>query len=129
MKLQAGTPYTINTIPNAAGWQIVFGKLDKPKQWGIPYQEKLEIGKAPMTLGKAAAPVEQRTISIDDTAAGARCASSGELSARSCPSRSADTRSFEETMRPAVNSAGRVAVHASRGWMILSESHDPSGDG
>lgn len=70
VKLEAGTPYTINTIPGAAGWQIAFGKLDKPKQWGIPYQEKLEIAKAPMTLGKAAAPVEQLTISIDDTAAG-----------------------------------------------------------
>jgi hypothetical protein len=71
VKLEAGTPYTINTIPGAAGWQIVFGKLDKPKQWGIPYQETLEIAKAPMRVGKAAAPVEQLTISIDDTAAGA----------------------------------------------------------
>ena len=31
----------------------------------------LELGKAPMTLGKAAKPVEQLTISIDDTSNGA----------------------------------------------------------
>ena len=70
VKLDANTPYTINTIPGEKEWQIVFGKLGKPGQWGIPYQPGLEIGKVPMTLGKAAKPVEQLTISIDDTAEG-----------------------------------------------------------
>ena len=67
--LQPGT-YTINTQPGDT-WQLIFGKLDKPGQWGIPYLPALEIGRAPMTAGKAKAPVEQVTISIDDTAAGA----------------------------------------------------------
>lgn len=71
VKLEANTPYTINTVPADKEWQILFGKLGKPAQWGIPYQPALEIGKAPMTLGKAATPAEQVTISIDDTAAGA----------------------------------------------------------
>jgi hypothetical protein len=71
VKLDANTPYTINTIPGEKEWQIVFGKLGKPGQWGIPYQAALELGKAPMTLGKPTAPAEQVTISIDDTAAGA----------------------------------------------------------
>jgi len=70
VKLAAGTPYTINTIPGDKEWQIVFGKLDKPAQWGIPYQPKLEMGKAPMSVAKPASPVEQLTISIDDTPAG-----------------------------------------------------------
>ena len=70
VKLEAGKTYTINTIPGDKAWQLVIGRLDKPGQWGIPYQPALEIGKAPMTLGKAAVPVEQLTISIDDTAAG-----------------------------------------------------------
>jgi hypothetical protein len=69
-KLAAGTTYTINTVPGEKGWQLVLGKLDKPDQWGIPYQPALEIGRTPMTLGKTAKPVEQVTISIDDTAAG-----------------------------------------------------------
>jgi hypothetical protein len=71
VKLEPNTPYTINTVPGDKQWEILFGKLGKPGQWGIPYQQALEIGKAPMTVGKAAKPVEQLTISIDDTPAGA----------------------------------------------------------
>lgn len=71
LKLAAGTAYTINTIPGGKEWQLVIGKLDKPGQWGIPYQAALEVGKVPMRAGKAAKPVEQLTISIDDTQAGA----------------------------------------------------------
>jgi hypothetical protein len=71
MKLEAGTTYTINTVPGDKEWQIVFGKLSKPGQWGVPYQQALEIGKVPMQVGKAGKPAEQVTISIDDTAAGA----------------------------------------------------------
>ena len=71
VKLEAGTPYTINTVPGEKEWQLLIGKFGKPDQWGIPYQAALEIGKAPMTLGKAAKAAEQVTIAIDDTAAGA----------------------------------------------------------
>ena len=70
-KLAANTPYTINTVPGDKQWQLLFGKLGKPGQWGIPYQPALEIGKDRMTVGKAAKPAEQLTISIDDTVAGA----------------------------------------------------------
>jgi hypothetical protein len=69
IKLTPGT-YTINTQPGPT-WQLMLGKLEKPGQWGIPYNKALEIGRMPMTLGKTAKPVEQVTISIDDTAAGA----------------------------------------------------------
>jgi len=71
MKLEANTPYTINTVPGEKQWQILFGKLEKPGQWGVGYRQDLELGKAPMQVGKAAKPAEQVTISIDDTAAGA----------------------------------------------------------
>ena len=66
--LQPGT-YTINTQPGDP-WQLIFGKLAKPNQWGVPYQPALEIGRTPMTVGTTKAPVEQLTISIDDTPAG-----------------------------------------------------------
>src|SRR4029078_6246708 len=69
VRLDANTPYTINTVPGQTAWQILFGKLGKAAQWVIPYQQELEIGKAPMTLGKAAKPAEQVTIAIDDTPA------------------------------------------------------------
>jgi len=66
--LEPGT-YTINTQPGAQ-WEIIFGKLSKPGQWGVPYQAALEMSRAPMTAGKTPAPVEQLLISIDDTPAG-----------------------------------------------------------
>jgi hypothetical protein len=68
LNLAPGT-YTVNTQPGTE-WQLIVGKLGKPRQWGIPYNSGLEIGRAPMKVGKTAAPVEQLTISIDDTAAG-----------------------------------------------------------
>ena len=69
LTLQPGT-YTINTQPGDT-WQLIVGKLAKPNQWGVPYQSALEIGRVPMTRGNTAAPVEQVTIWIDDTPAGA----------------------------------------------------------
>jgi hypothetical protein len=60
---------TINTQPGAE-WQLILGKLGDPAQPGIPYKPELEIGRAPMKAGKTKAPVEQVTISIDDTPAG-----------------------------------------------------------
>ena len=68
LSLEPGT-YTINTQPGGE-WQLILGKLGKPGQWGIPYNKSLEIGRTPMKLGKTSAPVEQLTISIDDTATG-----------------------------------------------------------
>ncbi len=71
VKLEANTPYTINTIPGDKEWQLLIGKLEKPGQWGIPYKPELELGKAPMKAGKAAKPAEQVSVTIDDTPAGA----------------------------------------------------------
>jgi hypothetical protein len=68
LTVPAGT-YTINTQPGQP-WQLILGKLGDAKQWGIPYKPELEIGRAPMTVGKTAAPVEQVTISIEDTPPG-----------------------------------------------------------
>ena len=70
LSLAPGT-YTINTEPGANGWQLIIGKLEKPGQWGVPYRKDLETGRAPMSIGKTKAPVEQLTIHIDDTPAGA----------------------------------------------------------
>jgi len=69
INLQPGS-YTINTEPGAR-WTLILGKLGTPNQPGVPYKPELEIGRAPMQKGKTKAPVEQVTISIDDTPAGA----------------------------------------------------------
>jgi hypothetical protein len=69
LSLEPGT-YTLNTEPGEKSWQLLVGKVAKPGQWGIPYNASLEIGRAPMTLTPAKAPVEQLTISIEDTPKG-----------------------------------------------------------
>lgn len=67
--LQPGS-YTINTEPGPGSWQIVFGHLTTPNQWGVPYKPELEIGRAPMTLARAEPRVERLTISVESTSAG-----------------------------------------------------------
>jgi hypothetical protein len=69
VSLEPGT-YTINTQPGEGEWQLIVGKLGKPGQWGIPYNASLEIGRTPMKVAKTKAPVEQLTISVDDTSTG-----------------------------------------------------------
>ena len=67
LKLPAGT-YTLYTIPTGGTWHLIVSK--KTGQWGVPYPKGEDLGRAPMTLGKAPKAAEQLTISVDDTAAG-----------------------------------------------------------
>lgn len=62
--------YTINTVPGENGWELVFGKLGKEGQWGIPYQPSLEIGRTPMVVSHPATAMDQLTITIDSTPTG-----------------------------------------------------------
>jgi hypothetical protein len=67
LMIPAGT-YTLYTVPGDKEWQLVVSK--KTGQWGIPYPAGEDFGRTPMTLSKNAKPVEQLTISIEDTAGG-----------------------------------------------------------
>jgi hypothetical protein len=67
MMIPAGT-YTLYTVPGDKQWQLVVSK--KTGQWGIPYPEGQDFGRTPMTVSKNAKPVEQLTISLEDTQAG-----------------------------------------------------------
>jgi hypothetical protein len=64
VKLAPGS-YTINTQPGEKEWQFILGKLNAPGQWGIPYQQQLELGRTPMSVTHASKPVEQVTFVID----------------------------------------------------------------
>jgi hypothetical protein len=64
--------YTINTQPGERSWQLIFGKLEKEGQWGVPYLPALEIARAPMAVETLKKPVEQLTISIDRQGVGHR---------------------------------------------------------
>jgi hypothetical protein len=69
LHVPAGT-YTLYTIPAGGTWQLIVSK--KTGQWGIPYPGKADdLGRTPMKLSTNAKPVEQLTISIDDTPSGA----------------------------------------------------------
>ena len=68
LTVPAGT-YTLYTLPGDTQWQLIVSK--STGQWGIPYPAGKDLGRTPMQVGKTGAPVEQLTISIDDTAAGA----------------------------------------------------------
>ena len=68
LSVPAGT-YTLWTVPGDSGWQLVINR--QTGQWGTAYQEKEDLGRVPMTVHNVAKPVEQLTISIDDTPAGA----------------------------------------------------------
>ena len=67
LALPAGT-YTLYTVAGDTEWTLVVSK--KTGQWGIPYPVGQDFGRAPMKVGKTAAPVEQLTIAVDDTPAG-----------------------------------------------------------
>jgi hypothetical protein len=67
LTVPAGT-YTLYTQPGEIEWQLIVSK--RTGQWGIPYPAGQDLGRVPMKVEKASAPVEQLTISVEDTPAG-----------------------------------------------------------
>lgn len=67
LTVPAGT-YTLYTIPTGGTWHLVVSK--KTGQWGVPYPKGEDLGRVPMTLGKAPAAAEQLTFTVQDTASG-----------------------------------------------------------
>jgi hypothetical protein len=67
LSLPAGA-YTLYTIPTGGTWHLIVSK--KTGQWGVPYPKGEDLGRTPMTLGKAPNAAEQLTISVADTQAG-----------------------------------------------------------
>jgi hypothetical protein len=67
LSVPAGT-YTLYTVPGETEWQLVVSK--RTGQWGVPYPSGQDLGRVPMKVTKTQSPVEQLTISVDDTAEG-----------------------------------------------------------
>jgi hypothetical protein len=67
VEVPAGT-YTLYTIPGEKEWTLVVSK--QTGQWGTQYSEAQDLARVSMKRGATAAPVEQLTISLADTAAG-----------------------------------------------------------
>ncbi|MEQ1886932.1 MAG: DUF2911 domain-containing protein [Bryobacteraceae bacterium] len=57
--------YTIFTIPAANEWTLIISK--ELGQWGLDYHEKLDFGRAKMTVKALPAAVENFTIAVKST--------------------------------------------------------------
>ncbi len=57
--------YTVYVLPAADKWQLI---ISKQKGAGA-YDPKLDVGRVPMTMGKAPAPVETCKVTLTKTAA------------------------------------------------------------
>ena len=58
--------YTIFTVPTADKWTLIVNK--HTGEWGIPYKyESEELVRVPMTVSSTSGPVENFTISFDQT--------------------------------------------------------------
>jgi hypothetical protein len=62
LALPAGT-YTLWTMPHARGVELIVNR--QTGQWGTRYNAAHDLGRAPMTVGTVAAPVERFTIAIE----------------------------------------------------------------
>jgi len=68
LHVPAGT-YGLFTLPTEKGWTLILNKT--AKQWGaFKYDEKMDLGRTPLTMTHAATPLEQLTISIEPASAG-----------------------------------------------------------
>jgi hypothetical protein len=54
--------YTLWTLPTANGWKLIINK--QTGQWGTQYDEKQDLARIDMQVGKTAAPVEQFLITL-----------------------------------------------------------------
>lgn len=68
LSVPAGT-YTLFALPGEKEWQLVISK--QTGQWGTEYSEGQDLGRVPMSVGKAKTAAEQVTWSVDDTPTGA----------------------------------------------------------
>ena len=68
MDVPAGS-YTIFAIPNPDKWTLIVSK--KTGEWGIPYPgEANDLGRVEMKVSKLPAPVENFTMSFEQTGSG-----------------------------------------------------------
>lgn len=60
--------YTLFTIPEQSKWTLIISKVTG--EWGIPYKDEYkaqELARVPMHVSKTSAPVENFTISFDQS--------------------------------------------------------------
>jgi hypothetical protein len=61
--------YTLYTIPTAAGWTLIVNR--QTGQWGTQYEPARDLARIPMRVSTLREPVEQFTMALERTRAGA----------------------------------------------------------
>jgi hypothetical protein len=56
--------YTVFTLVNVTPWQLIINK--QTKQWGLTYNQAMDLGRVPMTVSKPSAPIEKFKITLSD---------------------------------------------------------------
>jgi hypothetical protein len=59
--------YSLYVLVDPARWQLIVNKQTGPK--AATYNQKMDVGRVPMTMGKASAPAETCKIGLTKTAA------------------------------------------------------------
>lgn len=67
LRLPAGS-YTLFALPTDTQWTLIVNR--QTGQSGLDYDQRRDVGRVPMRLTQSAAPIEQLTIAVLDTAAG-----------------------------------------------------------
>ena len=62
----AGT-HTIYTLPSADAWQLIIN--NQTGQWGLTYNQSMDLGRIPMLAKPMAAPQEGMSLSFENTTA------------------------------------------------------------
>ena len=65
--VQPGT-YTLYTLPGEKAWTLIINR--QTGQWGTEYSQATDLGRIEMQVGSTSMPVEQLTLTLNDTAAG-----------------------------------------------------------
>ena len=71
--------YTLFTVPEKDKWTLIISKVTG--EWGVPYKEEYrsqELARVPMTVSKTSGPVENFTISFDQSGGSCRLQMSWE---------------------------------------------------
>ena len=64
LMVPAGT-YTLYSLPTADGMQLIVNK--QTGQWGTEYDQKQDLGRVPMKVGKTSSPLETMVIAFEET--------------------------------------------------------------
>ena len=66
-RVQPGT-YTLFTLPDEKAWKLIINR--QTGQWGTDYSQANDVGRIDMQVGSTSMPVEQLTLTLNDTQAG-----------------------------------------------------------